>query len=191
MMQCILDWIRATRRMLSIPATSCLEVGSFNVNGSPRSVFPDAKFYWGIDLLEGAGVDQVGNAEVILGNLYMESFDTVICCETLEHTVHPWIVVHKMKSVLCSGGFLWISTPTYGFPLHRFPVDCYRFAEDAFRLWLFADMTLLAMETVTDELGQPAIVAVGQKWPTFPPSGRGVVDVAAAGVKDNQDPREG
>jgi hypothetical protein len=70
-----------------------------------------------------------------------------------------------MKSILAPGGFLWVSTPTYGFPLHRFPLDCYRFGHDAYTHWLYADMTLLGIATVFDELGQPAIVAVGQKKP--------------------------
>ena len=167
MMACILEWMMRAKHRLCIPAGHCLELGSQNVNGSPRVVFPDATFYWGVDLVAGPGVDQVGDAEIVLRDLAPNTFDTCICCETLEHTVHPWVILERAKAILKPSGFLWISTPTYGFPLHRHPLDCYRFAEDAYRLWLFADMTLLDLATVHDELGQPALVAVGQKWPLF------------------------
>lgn len=173
MMASILEWMKAARFSHSIPAGACLEVGSLNINGSPRVVFPDADSYWGIDLLDGPGVDQVGDAELLLGNHYRESFNTVICCECLEHVARPWILVDQMKSLLKLGGFLWISTPTYGFPLHRFPLDCYRFGEDAYREWLFQDMILYGLQTVCDELGQPAIVAVGQKC-RVPEAGKAV-----------------
>jgi 2-polyprenyl-3-methyl-5-hydroxy-6-metoxy-1,4-benzoquinol methylase len=112
-------------------------------------------------------VDQVGDAEIILRDMPAGKFDTIICCETLEHTVRPWVIVSLMREILTPGGYLWISAPTYGFPLHRYPIDCYRFADDAYRLWLFAGMILLSVETVKYELGQPAIVAAGQKWPLF------------------------
>jgi SAM-dependent methyltransferase len=163
MLPAILDFIRQVRTDLSIPAGNCLEVGSFDVNGSPRVCFTDADSYWGIDMQAGPGVDQVGEAEVILGNQYPATWNTVICCECLEHTLHPWVIVEQMKIVLKLGGYLWISTPTFGFPLHRYPIDTFRFGEDAYRQWMFADLYLLALAQVVDEVGNPAIVAVGQK----------------------------
>lgn len=170
MMHSILEFARKAKVELAIPTGRVLEVGSMDVNGSPRSVFlDDSIVYIGVDMELGKGVDYVMDAETMLGRWCFGShkgcyeFDTVICMECLEHTVRPWIVVENMKTKLKSGGHLWISTPTYGFPLHRYPLDCYRFGEDAYRHWLFADMELLRLEHVKDELGQPAIVAVGRK----------------------------
>lgn len=164
MMQSILDFARRTKDGLRIPTGHVLEVGSYDVNGSPRSVFqPHSDSYLGIDIQEGPGVDCVLNAEKIIEQFGDDWFDTVISMECLEHTVRPWVIVDAMRSVLKPGGHLWISTPTYGFPLHRYPLDCYRFGEDAYRLWIFEGMELLRLEHVVDELGQPAIVAVGRK----------------------------
>lgn len=184
MMPSILDAMRRMRLSHCIPSFRCLEVGSFDVNGSPRVVFPDATNYHGIDIMSGPGVDQVGDAEDLLGRMCPASWDTVICCETLEHTIHPWTIVQQMKRVLAPGGFLWISTPTYGFPLHRFPIDTYRFGEDAYRLWLYEAMGLLALETVRDAVGFPAIVAVGQKWSAGGNSHAGSVWADMAGRND-------
>lgn len=163
MMPAILKFLQDTKDELDIPVGRVLEVGSFDVNGSPRSVFQAAAAsYVGVDLAPGPGVDVVMNAEHLAVRFSPASFDTVVCCECLEHTVRPWAIAEAMKYVLRPGGHLWISTPAYGFPLHRYPVDCYRFGEDAYRLWLFADTDLLRLAHVTDHLGQPAIVAVGR-----------------------------
>lgn len=85
------------------------------------------------------------------------------CTEVLEHCVRPWMIVDQMKAVLKPSGLLIVSTPTYGFPLHRHPIDCYRFGEDAYRLWLFGDMQLLTLDRLVDDLGQPGLAGVGRK----------------------------
>lgn len=164
MMPPILAFMEKAIAELSLPVGRTLEVGSCFVNGTARTVFQHlATEYIGIDREAGDCVNLVMDAETLTSHFPKEHFDTVISCETLEHVVCPWVVVEQMKAVLKPGGHLWISTPTFGFPLHRFPLDCYRFGEDAYRLWLFADMELLRLEHVKDELEQPAIVAVGWK----------------------------
>lgn len=158
----ILYVLEETLNLQALPVGKVLEVGSQNINGTPRTIFePHATEYIGIDMAGGSGVDKVVDAERLSEHFSPDSFDTVICCEVLEHTVRPWIVVEQMKTVLRPGGLLWISTPTFGFPLHRFPVDCYRYSEDAFRLWLFADMELLHLEQIQDDF--PILVGVGRK----------------------------
>lgn len=163
----ILEFIRKQKVAYSIIPGHVLEVGSQDVNGSARTVFKDAASYVGIDMEAGKGVDVVGNAEdlenVLAKNRQRMEFDSIVCLECLEHAVRPWVIVNQMKFALNSGGYLWISTPTFGFPLHRYPIDCYRYGEDAFRSWMFADMKLLALETVEDEFGFPIIAAVGIK----------------------------
>jgi 2-polyprenyl-3-methyl-5-hydroxy-6-metoxy-1,4-benzoquinol methylase len=112
--------------------------------------------------VEGKGVDIAVDAELFLEFSLWPWADTVVCCECLEHTVRPWNIVQGLKRQLKPGGWLWISAPTYGFPLHRFPLDCFRFGEDAYREWIYKDMELVDLAHVKDELGQPAIVAVGR-----------------------------
>lgn len=164
MMPQILAFMEKAVTDLALPVGKALEVGSQYINGTARTVFQHrATEYIGIDREAGDCVNLIMDAEKLTEHFHREHFDTVICCEMLEHSIRPWLVVEQMKSVLKPGGLLWISTPTYGFPLHRFPLDCYRFGEDAYRLWLFADMELLRIEQVEDDLKQPAIVAVGVK----------------------------
>ena len=164
MMPAILAFMEQAVSELALPVGKVLEVGSLNVNGTARTVFQHrALDYIGIDAVEGNCVDFVMDAETLLRHFPKEHFDTVVCCEMLEHAIRPWRIVEQMKALLKPSGLLWISAPTFGFPLHRFPYDCYRFGEDAFRLWMFADMELLRLAQVEDALQQPALVAVGQK----------------------------
>lgn len=159
-----LKWMEETKQALQKPTGNLIEIGSFNVNGSVRSVFEsDASSYIGVDIEEGPGVDMVLNGELLADHFKESSFDTVICCDCLEHCLRPWLIVEAMKRVLKPGGLLWISAPTFGFPEHRYPIDCYRFGEDAYRGWLFADMQLFAISKLFDSVGYPVLVAVGLK----------------------------
>ena len=56
-----------------------LEIGSFDVNGSIRAMFPGA-FYTGVDLVEGPGVDRVCD-----GYLLDYSNDLFDLCSRIEH----------------------------------------------------------------------------------------------------------
>lgn len=162
MMKSIIDWMTAARLGFPASAGRVLEVGSLDLNGSPRVVFPDATLYLGVDLRAGPGVDIELDAEDLFDLPFGAWADTVVCCECLEHVVHPWVVLDGLLHHLKPGGLLWISTPTFGFPLHREPLDCYRFGEDAYRQWLYADLDLLDLGHVGDDPGRPAIVAVGR-----------------------------
>lgn len=58
-----------------------IELGSRDINGSPRGLFPNAT-YVGVDVEDGAGVDVVAD-----GCEYVpkRKADVVVCCEVLEH----------------------------------------------------------------------------------------------------------
>jgi hypothetical protein len=159
----ILEWMRSKRAEYKAKDGCVLEVGSCNVNGSVRSVFTDATFYLGLDLAAGVDVDWTLDACQLDAIVQRPTFDTAVCCETLEHTTQFWRIVTGLKKALKPGGFLWVSTPTYGFPLHRFPLDCYRFGVDAYERVIMESLEHLAIETVADALKQPAIVALGRK----------------------------
>ncbi len=165
MMQSILDFAQREKDALKIVPGNVLEVGSYNVNGSARSVFEaDCTSYIGVDIQDGPGVDVVCDGLQLLERFPDQKFDTIICMETLEHTIMPWEIVSQMKKLLAPKGYLFISTPTFGFPLHRFPLDCYRFGEDAYRYWMFKGLALLSLQHVNDGPEHPAIVAVGYKY---------------------------
>lgn len=158
----ILRFLRKTRDHLRPTLGRVLEVGSQDVNGSPRSVFGDAGVYVGVDMTPGKGVDVVCDAADLTSVFVDDVFDVIVCCEMLEHCVRPWVAVEQMRSLLAPGGLLWVTTPTFGFPEHRYPVDCYRYGEDAYRLWLYEGMDVLCLEHLTGG-GYTGIGAVGRK----------------------------
>ncbi len=85
------DWLSRQSQLVT-SNLRMLEVGSRNINGSARTLFePKASVYIGVDVVDGEGVDFVGD----LGNpmtlgvfsqVYGSDFDVIICTETLEHT---------------------------------------------------------------------------------------------------------
>ena len=111
-----------------------LEVGSRSVNGSIKAQF-EYKYdeYIGLDLIEGDGVDILDDAMNIPKHWPDETFDLVICVETLEHVKDPVRIVENMRNVLKSGGWLLITTPGLHHPEHGWPSDYYRFMGNTYR----------------------------------------------------------
>ena len=56
-----------------------------------------------------------GDAQAI--GVASASFDTVICCETLEHLHHPRAALTELARVLRPGGRLFLTTPNYLGPM--------------------------------------------------------------------------
>lgn len=111
-----------------------LEVGSMDVNGAVRDLFPDAD-YVGIDLDPGPGVDVVASAHELdqllatgaLGT--PEPFDLVLCLEMLEHDEAPWRTAEQLAKMVRPGGLVIITARGNGFPEHNRP-DRWRFMRD-------------------------------------------------------------
>ena len=151
----IIDFAKRVRSKYEYNVGNVLEIGSYNVNGTIRDAFQDgSRSYIGIDSQVGPCVDLVMDAEKLSDVFLPGSFDTIVCCECLEHTVRPWVVVEAMRKLLKPGGMMFISTPTFEFRLHRYPIDCYRFGEDAYRLFMFEGFDILELEHV-----HPTIIA--------------------------------
>lgn len=153
-----------TKSVFSLPRfQSVLEVGSLDVNGSVRKVLQSRSVgYLGVDIVPGPGVDEV--VQDVDDLLEREKrFDLIACCETLEHTLDPIRLVKSMKELLAPGGFLLLTTPGYNFPVHRFPIDTFRFGEDCYRLVFFDGMDLLNLEVVKDCVGYDIICGFGRK----------------------------
>jgi SAM-dependent methyltransferase len=107
-----------------------LEIGSYNVNGSVRPIIEATMgpvTYTGIDMREGPCVDLVLSAEQVAAHFGAEQFDAVICFEALEHIKDWKAAISNMKTVLKSGGTLYLTTRSKGFPLHSYPDDYWRF----------------------------------------------------------------
>lgn len=80
-----------------------LEVGSHNINGSPRKYFWFCK-YTGIDISAGKGVDLVCDITKEWPSLY--PYDVVISTEMLEHCERWDIALSTMYHLLKPGGLM-------------------------------------------------------------------------------------
>jgi ubiquinone/menaquinone biosynthesis C-methylase UbiE len=132
-----------------------LEVGSGDINGSIRPVLMNwcnPGEYVGIDIEAGPGVDVVCKAEELVDQFGEASFDTIICCETMEH-VRDWkIAISNMKRVCREGGIIVITTRSPGFKYHAFPHDYWRYRV-ADMAEIFSDFDLIANREDPLELG--------------------------------------
>jgi SAM-dependent methyltransferase len=109
-----------------------VEVGSADVNGSYRAIFPSQSFrYVGCDLMPGPGVDLVLDDPYRLP-LRDAHADVVISGQMLEHCEFFWLAFGEMLRILKPEGYLFLIAPSSG-PIHAYPVDCYRFHPDGFR----------------------------------------------------------
>jgi SAM-dependent methyltransferase len=108
-----------------------VEIGSQDVNGSLRSVAPDAFDYIGVDFQAAKGVD------VVLTDPYSlpfasESVDMVLSSSCFEHSEMFWLVFLEIMRVLKPRGLFYLNVPSAG-SFHRYPVDCWRFYPDSGR----------------------------------------------------------
>lgn len=106
-----------------------LEIGSYNVNGSVRFELlkRNPLSYTGIDMAPGPCVDEICNVYDIVERFGYNSFDIVISTEMMEH-VEDWrLAINNIKRVCKPGGRILITTRSYGFPLHGYPLDYWRF----------------------------------------------------------------
>lgn len=155
----IQTWVREIARKFVTHPGYVLEVGALDVNGTVRPYFADAIAYIGTDMMAGPNVDMVLNNSALPHNFINETFDTVIACEVLEHDLDFLHTVHSLRQVLRKGGFLIITTPTFGFPLHRYPRDYWRFGEDAYREVFFDEMAILDLRHLDNAAGKGITLA--------------------------------
>ena len=106
-----------------------LDIGGVDINGSYRDIFSSERFVY-----QSADTDNNSNPDIHLPDNYRlpietESFDIVLCGQTLEHCEYFWLLFDEMVRVLNPRGMLFLIVPSAG-PIHRFPVDCYRFYPD-------------------------------------------------------------
>jgi len=147
-----------------IAGKKVLEVGSLDVNGSPRGMIEllAPASYIGVDMRPGPKVDQICNASELVVTFGVESFEVVVSTEMLEH-VEDWRgAISNMKRVLAPGGLLLLTTRSPGFPLHDHPGDYRRFTkQDA--LEIFSDMEI----KVAEDPMFPGILVWAKKPVTF------------------------
>ena len=131
-----------------------IELGSLNVNGGLREYveqFKPAK-YIGVDIQYGRDVDIVCDAEDISRVLGYQEFDIVISTEMLEHVFNWRKIINNIKNLCKNGGIVLITTRSYGFPLHEYPTDNWRF-EVTDMCHIFGDFSDLVVENDTQDIG--------------------------------------
>lgn len=105
------DFIAASRSRLSI-----LEIGSRNVNGSVRDLYPGWN-YTGIDTSPGDGVDIVADGGTWDGD--GRYFDVILCAEVLEHASNWQQIIDNAYRLLRVGGIFVGTAAGLGRPAHK------------------------------------------------------------------------
>jgi SAM-dependent methyltransferase len=179
----VLTWMKYAIGEKDVKGKCVLEVGSYNVNGSPRqlimSLGPSA--YLGVDMSPGPGVDRVVDAGKLLSTLGPESFDVVISTEMLEHVKDWRLVVNNLKAVLRPQGVMVLTARGPGMAYHGHPDDYWRFTlADARRI--FADMEILSLAPDWHE-SNPGIFVFSRKPSFFNRVDLGAIEVGRAPEK--------
>jgi len=102
MHQAALEYVAWARDQIP-PPTRVLELGSYNVNGSVRTLWPANVGWHGVDVRPGPGVDEVADARDYNGD---EGFDLVVCTETMEHVSQAGRILKSVSRSLSRGGYL-------------------------------------------------------------------------------------
>ena len=141
-----------------------LEVGSMSYSGQDtfRPLFPpDAYDYVGLDVAAGPHVDVVPASPFVWAEIADDAFDVCVSGQTFEHNPYFWVTFGEMARVLKPGGLAFVVAPGAG-PVHRFPLDCWRFYPDGWAgLCLMAGMDMLESYFESDAA---AAVAEGGGW---------------------------
>ena len=109
------EWVERQVAGLGLAAPAVLEIGSLDINGSVRPLFPDASHYHGLDLVAGAGVDEVADASVWSPP---RTYDVVVSAEVLEHAPAWRDILTMMWSATEPGGTLLMTCASDGRPPH-------------------------------------------------------------------------
>lgn len=111
-------FIASTLKLLKqtdFAVSTVLEVGSYNVNGSVRALFPPHTQYFGVDLTEGPGVDLVYDGTTLeLGR----KFDLVLASEVFEHDINWQNTFLNMVRHTRKGGIVVFTCASTGRPEH-------------------------------------------------------------------------
>ena len=140
-----------------------LEVGSLYVNGSYREIIEpmNPNCYVGIDIVKGFGVDIVLGVEHIKDLFSMNSFDVIVCTNTLEHILKWKQAIYNMKYVLKSGGLIFVSVPSQTVNYHGHPSDYWRFSR-AEMVEIFRDFEMII---IAEDIDEPAGVVFKARKP--------------------------
>lgn len=129
--------------MNKIESGTVLDVGSQDINGTPKPVFKDWN-YIGLDMELGENVDYlIGKNNTFPFNDNV--FDVSIAISVFEHDPLFWLTIKEMARVTKHQGFIYISAPSTG-SVHRYPMDCWRFYPDCWKALMRWEPSLFIVE---------------------------------------------
>lgn len=141
----ILDFIERNLKKYKIKPKSVLDIGSLDVNGTPRGLFSPEE-YLGIDIVDGKGVDDIVDVCDLPPGFPLD-WDVVLCLNTLEHMREFWVC---LGDIFPNCEYLFISVPGISFPEHHKP-DYWRFTEQAVREVLMDGFEVLELEEISSK----------------------------------------
>lgn len=132
MKRCINKYVAPLKEAAIDRKLTVVDIGSANVNGTYRTLFDERSYeYIGVDMAAAAGVD------LVISDPYRMPFkdgyaDVVISGQMLEHSEFFWLTFKEKVRIVNDSGYVIMIAPSGG-PIHRYPVDCYRFYPDSYR----------------------------------------------------------
>jgi SAM-dependent methyltransferase len=157
----VLTWVGRVVRDHQLAELDTLELGAYNVNGTVRDLFTGN--YFGVDMVDGPGVDRVMSAHDVGRKLKAGAYQVVVSTEMLEHDPAPWLTMAACKKVLAPGGHLIVTARGNGFKLHNEP-DYWRFLPTSLELLL--DLAGCDVVQVVDDPQVPGVFAHGTRRDT-------------------------
>ncbi|WP_051327812.1 methyltransferase domain-containing protein [Desulfatirhabdium butyrativorans] len=114
------------------PGCRVLEIGSRARSGvrNRDALVPEGMAFTGLDILDGDGVDVVGDAHELSRHFRKNTFDFIYSLNVFEHLLMPWKVAVEMNRVMKPGGQVLVLSHQ-SFPLHDIPCDFWRFSDRA------------------------------------------------------------
>tara|TARA_B100000989_G_C19453912_1_gene433071 strand:- start:167 stop:901 length:735 start_codon:yes stop_codon:yes gene_type:complete len=111
---------------------SILELGSYDVNGSIRTIFDNTSKYVGLDLIKGPGVDIVYDGKNIPIN---QEFDLCISCECFEHNPNYFENFIKMIELAKQDGLVVFTCASIGRREHGTTDSNFRSSPGSMKKW--------------------------------------------------------
>ena len=132
MRRCVKRHVFSDQRLRARPTLQVLDVGGADVNGSYRRLFGFMEHRYVV-----ADIDASSTADVLVGGdgvipVDDGSVDVAVCGQTFEHRPGSGTCSPRWSGYFAPDGVLILIAPSAG-PVHRYPVDCYRFHPDSFQ----------------------------------------------------------
>ena len=135
----LMKWFIKTVDLKEDVKLDILDIGSYDVNGTYKSLFMKPKWkYTGLDIAAGKNVDIIAT-DIYHYPILDNSYDVVISGQCLEHVEDMYAWADEAIRILKPSGLMFISAP-YAWYEHRYPLDCWRIFPDGMR-WLFVKRT--------------------------------------------------